>query len=342
MNAATANRAEFRNQQRPCQTPVTSIQRILSRVPVWYTLRRFLIAIPTMLIIITVAFFMMRAAPGGPFSADRILPPATERAIAAKYGLDKPLAEQYFSYLGDVVQGDFGPSFKTKDKDVIEIITDGLPISLTIGALSMLLAMTVGTALGVFAGLRQNTAGDYSVMGFAMAGISIPTFVTGPILILTLSLGAGLFSAGGLGFPASMNAYTLTLPVITLALPQIAIISRLMRASTIETMRANHIRTARGKGLPERQVILRHALPAAILPLVSYAGPASAGVLTGSVVVERIFTLPGMGDYFVRGAIERDYTLVMGAIIIYSALIIAFNLLADVLYALLDPKVKYT
>ncbi|MEM7767904.1 MAG: ABC transporter permease subunit [Pseudomonadota bacterium] len=321
---------------------MTALQRILARVPVWYTLRRLLIAIPTLLAIITVAFFMMRAAPGGPFSADRKLPVETERAIAAKYGLDKPLHEQYLSYLGDVVQGDFGPSFKTKDKDVIEIIGDGLPISLTIGALSMLLALTVGTALGVFAGLRQNTAGDYSVMGFAMAGISIPTFVTGPILILAFALGLGWFSAGGLGFPASMNLHTLTLPVITLALPQIAIISRLMRASTIETMRSNHIRTARSKGLSEWSVIRRHALPAAILPLVSYAGPATAGVMTGSVVVERIFTLPGMGDYFVRGAVERDYTLVMGAIIIYSALIILFNLLADVLYALLDPKVKYS
>ncbi len=321
---------------------MSGFRRILARVPLWFTFRRLLIAIPTLLAIITVAFFMMRAAPGGPFSADRKLPVETERAIAAKYGLDKPLHEQYLGYLGDVLQGDFGPSFKTKDKDVIEIIADGLPISLTIGALSMLLALGAGTALGLFAGLRQNTSGDYSVMGFAMAGISIPTFVTGPILILLLALGAGLFSAGGLGFPPSMGPYTLTLPVITLALPQIAIISRLMRASTIETMRANHIRTARSKGLSEWAVIRRHALPAAILPLVSYAGPASARVLTGSVVVERIFTLPGMGDYFVRGAIERDYTLVMGAIIIYAALIIAFNLIADILYALLDPKVKYS
>ncbi|MEM0985540.1 MAG: ABC transporter permease subunit [Pseudomonadota bacterium] len=315
---------------------------MLARVPVWYTLRRLLIAVPTLLVIITVAFFMMRAAPGGPFSAERKLPVETERAIAAKYGLDKPLHEQYLSYLGDVARADFGPSFKTKDKTVMEIIADGLPISLTIGALSMLLALVAGTAMGVFAGLRQNTAGDYSVMGFAMAGISIPTFVTGPLLILFLALGVGWFSAGGLGFPPRMNLHTLTLPVITLALPQIAIISRLMRASTIEAMRSNHIRTARSKGLGEWQVIRRHALPVAILPLVSYAGPATAGVMTGSVVVERIFTLPGMGDYFVRGAIERDYTLVMGAIIVYSALIILFNLIADILYALLDPKVSYS
>ncbi len=317
------------------------LKRLIARIPLGYVLRRLLIAIPTMLVIITVAFFMMRAAPGGPFSVDRKLPPATEQAIAAKYGLDDPLHVQYLKYLGDVVQGDFGPSFKTKDKQVSEIIADGLPISLTIGALSIALAILVGGALGIFAGLKQNSLGDYSVMGVAMAGISIPTFVTGPILLLLFALGTGWFSAGGLGFPPALNWKNATLPVITLALPQIAIISRLMRASMIETMRMPHIRTARSKGLSERDVIARHALPAAILPLVSYIGPATARVLTGSVVVEKVFTLPGMGTYFVNGAIDRDYTLVLGAIIVYASLIIAFNLIADILYAVLDPKVKY-
>ncbi len=317
------------------------LKRLLARIPLAYTLRRLLIAIPTLLVIITVAFFMMRAAPGGPFSADRKLPPETERAIAAKYGLDDPLHIQYINYVGGVIQGDFGPSYKTKDKQVHEILADGLPISLTIGALSMALAMLVGGGLGIFAGLKQNTSGDYSVMGVAMAGISIPTFVTGPLLLLAFALGTGWFSAGGLGFPPALTWKNMTLPVITLALPQIAIISRLMRASVIETMRMPHIRTARAKGLAERTVILRHALPAAVLPLVSYIGPASARVLTGSVVVEKVFSLPGMGDYFVNGAIERDYTLVLGAVVVYAALIIAFNLIADILYAVLDPKVKY-
>ncbi|MEM9740513.1 MAG: ABC transporter permease subunit [Pseudomonadota bacterium] len=312
-----------------------------ARIPLGYVLRRLLIAIPTMLAIITVAFFMMRAAPGGPFSTDRKLPVETERAIAAKYGLDDPLIVQYGKYLGDVVQGDFGPSFKIKDKDVSELIADGLPISLTIGGLSMLLAVIVGGALGILAGLRQNTSADYGVMGVSMVGISVPTFVSGPLLILVFALGAGVFSAGGLGFPPSLGFHNLTLPVITLALPQIAIISRLMRASMIETMRMPHIRTARSKGLSERSVITKHALPSAILPLVSYVGPATAGVMTGSVVVERVFSLPGMGSYFVDGAINRDYTLVMGAIIIYAGLIIALNLIADILYAVLDPKVKY-
>lgn len=317
------------------------LNRILARVPLAYVLRRLLIAIPTMLAIITVAFFMMRAAPGGPFSADRKLPIETERAIAAKYGLDEPILVQYGKYLGDVVRGDFGPSFKIKDKDVSELIADGLPISLTIGGWSMFIAVIVGGGLGILAGLRQNTFADYSVMGISMAGISIPTFVTGPLLLLVFAIGLNIFSAGGLGFPPSLGFNNLTLPIITLALPQIAIISRLMRASMIETMRMPHIRTARSKGLSERKVITSHALPSAILPLISYVGPATAGVMTGSVVVEKVFALPGMGSYFVDGAINRDYTLVMGAIIIYAGLIIALNLIADILYAVLDPKVKY-
>jgi oligopeptide transport system permease protein len=322
---------------------LSSFQRVLSRVPWAYTFRRLLIAIPTMLAIITMAFLMMRAAPGGPFDGDRKLPAATEQAIAAKFGFDKPLHEQYLNYVGGVLQGDFGPSYKTLGKSVNSLIADGLPISLTIGSLAMALGLGLGTLLGVFAGLRQNSAADFSVMGIAMAGISIPTFVTGPILILVLSLGAGIFAVGGLGqYPnIGMSWHNMTLPVVTLALPQIAIISRLMRASIIETMRSNHIRTARSKGLSERQVIMRHALPAAMLPLISYAGPAMARVMTGSVVIEKIFGLPGLGSYFVNGALNRDYTLVMGAIIVYAGLIVILNLVADVLYAVLDPKVKY-
>lgn len=322
---------------------MSTLQRAFSRIPWAYTARRLLIAIPTMLAIITMAFLMMRAAPGGPFDGDRKLPPATEKAIAAKFGFDKPLHEQYFDYVGGVLRGDFGPSYKTLGKSVNDLIADGLPISLTVGSLAMLLGITLGTLLGVFAGLRQNSPADYGVMGLAMFGISIPTFVTGPILILIFALGAGIFAVGGLGtYPnIGMSWYNMTLPVITLALPQIAIISRLMRASIIETMRSNHIRTARSKGLSERQVIARHALPAAMLPLVSYAGPAMARVMTGSVVIEKVFGLPGLGSYFVNGALNRDYTLVMGAIIVYAALIVILNLVADILYAVLDPKVKY-
>ncbi len=322
---------------------MSALQRSLSRIPWGYIGRRLLIAIPTLLVITTVAFFMMRLAPGGPFDGERKLNAATEAAIKAKFGLDKPLIMQYLDYLAGIVRLDFGPSMKTLGKSVNDLIADGLPISLTIGLWSMLVALLVGTVLGIFAGLRQNTLGDYTVMGFAMAGISIPTFVSGPILILVFALGAGLFAVGGLGtYPnIGMTLHNMTLPVLTLALPQIAIISRLMRASMIETMRAGHIRTARAKGLSEREIILRHALPSAILPLISYAGPAMAGVMTGSLVIERIFGLPGMGSYFVDGAINRDYTLVMGALVIYAVLIVIFNLIADVLYAMLDPKVSY-
>lgn len=322
---------------------MSALQRILNRIPWGYMARRLLIAVPTLLVIITVAFFMMRLAPGGPFDGERKLNAATEAAIKAKFGLDKPLVVQYLDYLAGIVRLDFGPSMKTLGKSVNELIADGLPISLTIGLWSMLVAILTGTLLGIFAGLRQNTLGDYSVMGFAMAGISIPTFVSGPILILVFALSAGWFAVGGLGtYPnIGMSLHNMTLPVLTLALPQIAIISRLMRASMIETMRSGHIRTARAKGLSERDIILRHALPSAILPLVSYAGPAMAGVMTGSLVIERIFGLPGMGSYFVDGAINRDYTLVMGALVIYAVLIVLFNLIADILYALLDPKVSY-
>lgn len=322
---------------------MSALQRSLSRIPWAYVARRLLIAVPTLLVIITVAFFMMQMAPGGPFDGERKLNAATEAALNAKFGLDKPLFQQYLDYLLGVIQLDFGPSMKTLGKSVNELIGDGLPISLAIGFMSMFVAMIVGTSMGIFAALRQNTAGDYTVMGFAMAGISIPTFVSGPLLILVFALGAGLFAVGGLGtYPnIGMNAYNMTLPVLTLALPQIAIMSRLMRASMIETMRAGHIRTARAKGLSERAIVLRHALPAAILPLVSYFGPAMARVMTGSLVIERIFGLPGMGSYFVDGALNRDYTLVMGALIIYATLIVIFNLIADVLYALLNPKVTY-
>ncbi len=319
------------------------LQRILSRVPWGYAGRRVLIAVPTLLAIITVTFFMMRAAPGGPFDSDRKLPAAIERAVAAKFGLDKPIIVQYTDYLSSIVRGDFGPSYKILGKSVNDLIADGLPVSLTIGLLTMLVSLVAGTALGIYSGLRQNSAADYGSMALAMIGISIPTFVIAPILVLIFAIGLGWFPVGGLGvYPdIGMSWHNLFLPVLTLSLPQIAIVSRLMRASIIETMRASHIRTARAKGLSERDVILRHALPVAALPLVSYAGPAMARVMTGSVVVEKIFGLPGMGSYFVNGALNRDYTLVMAAIIIYATLIVFLNLVADVLYAVLDPKVKY-
>jgi oligopeptide transport system permease protein len=324
----------------PDQVRSSPLARLASRIPWAYAARRVLAAIPTMLAIITFAFFMVRAAPGNPWSADRKLPPQIEANLKASMGLDKPLHEQYFDYLGKVVAGDLGPSLRNKDKTVADLIGEGLPVSATIGALAISIAIFFGVGLGVIAAVRQNSPADYGAMGLAMIGISIPTFVTGPLLSLVFGLWFGWFAVAGLDL-GRMNFYNLTLPVITLALPQIAIISRLMRASMIEVLRSNSIRTARAKGLSERRILLRHAAPAAILPVVSYLGPAIVGVITGSVVVERVFGLPGIGQSFVDGAMTRDYTRVMGTVILYGGLIILFNLIADILYAILDPKVRY-
>lgn len=317
------------------------MSRLASRIPWAYVGRRVLAAIPTMLVIITVVFFMMRAAPGNPYSAERMLTPAVEANLKASLGLDKPLHEQYFEYLGNVVQGDLGPSMVFYDKDVSELLGEGLPISLTIGLLSITIAMFFGVLLGVLAAMRQNSFADYSVMSIAMVGISIPTFVTGPLLAMVFGVYLNWFAAGGLDL-GRMNFHNLFLPVLTLSLPQVAIISRLMRASMIEVLRSNFIRTARAKGISETRILLRHAAPAAILPVVSYLGPAIVGVITGSVVIETVFTLPGVGASFIEGAMTRDYTRVMGAVILYGGLIIVLNLIADILYAILDPRVRYT
>jgi oligopeptide transport system permease protein len=299
-----------------------------------------LAAIPTMLAIITVVFFMMRAAPGNPYSAERMLTPAVEANLKASLGLDKPLHEQYLEYLGNVVQGDLGPSMVYYDRSVSDILGDGLPVSLTIGLFAISLALFFGTLLGVLAAMRQNSVADYSVMSLAMVGISIPTFVTGPLLAMFFGVYLNWFAAGGLNL-GKMNFHNLFLPIVTLALPQIAIISRLMRASMVEVLRSNFIRTARAKGISETRILLRHAAPAAILPVVSYLGPAIVGVITGSVVIETVFTLPGVGASFIEGAMTRDYTRVMGAVILYGGLIIMLNLIADILYAILDPRVRY-
>lgn len=293
-----------------------------------------------MLVIIAAAFFMMRAAPGSPFDTERKLPPEIEQNILAHYGMDKPLHEQFINYLGGVVTGDLGPSLKYKDKSVEEIIAEGFPVSATIGLLSLSLAMLIGVTLGIAAALGQNRSQDYVVMGLAMIGICIPPFVMGPILSLVFGVNLGWLPSGGLD-AGEMTVETLLLPVITLALPQIAIISRLTRASMVEVLRSNYVRTARAKGLSASAVVRKHALRAGLLPLVSYLGPAAAGLITGSVVIEQVFQLPGIGRQFVMGALQRDYTVVMGVVILYAGLIILLNLLADLLYGVLDPKVKY-
>lgn len=303
-----------------------------------YTVRRLLGAIPTLLILIALAFFMIRAAPGGPFDAERALLPEIEENLRAVYHLDEPLYLQFLRYLGGLLQGDFGPSFQYRDFTVTELIMAGFPVSLRIGGLAMLLALAVGVTAGSVAALRQNTRTDYSVMSISMTGISIPNFVMAPMLVLVFAVYLGWLPAGGLGNGSLAN---LVLPVISLALPQIAYISRLTRGSMIEVLRSNFIRTARSQGLSERKILLRHALKPALLPVVSYLGPATAAVITGSVVIEQIFSIPGLGRFFVQGALNRDYTLVMGVVVFYGTLIIVFNLLVDLAYAWLDPKVKY-
>jgi oligopeptide transport system permease protein len=303
-----------------------------------YALTRFLGAIPTLLILITIAFFMIRAAPGGPFDAEKALPAEIEANLRAAYHLDEPLIQQFGRYVWNLARGDFGPSFQYKDYSVTELIAAGFPVSLRLGGSAMLLALLIGVAAGTIAALRQNSRTDHVVMAVSMTGISIPNFVMAPLLILLFAVMLGWLPAGGIGDGGLRH---MLLPVISLALPQVAYISRLTRGSMIEVLRSNFVRTARAQGLPERTVILRHALKPALLPVISYLGPATAAVITGSVVIEQIFGVPGLGRYFVQGALNRDYTLVMGVVVFYGALIILFNLLVDLVYAWLDPKVKY-
>jgi oligopeptide transport system permease protein len=303
-----------------------------------YALRRIVGVIPTLFIIITLSFFVIRLAPGGPFDEEQALPPEIKANLEAAYGLDRPLLEQYLRYLSGLIRGDFGPSFKFKDFSVTELIAQGLPISLLLGLSAVLLALLVGIPLGTLAALRQNSPTDYGIMGVAVLGIALPSFVTGPLFALVFGLYLRWLPVAG--WETGQLRY-LVLPAITLALPVIAYIARLTRGSLLEVLRTNFVRTARAKGLPERQVILKHALRPALLPVVSYLGPATAFVITGSLVVETVFGLPGSGRYLVQGAINRDYTLVMGMIVVYGSLTLTLNLLADLIYGWLDPRVRY-
>lgn len=299
--------------------------------------RRLLVAIPTLLLVVTLAFFMMRAAPGGPFDTDRKLSPAIEQNIRAKYGLNRPLGAQYLSYLAGVAHGDLGPSLKYKDKTVLQILKENYPVSLKLGGSAILLAILIGVSLGVLAALRQNRIADYGVMTVAILGVCVPTFVTAPLLVLGFASKLGWLPSAGWNNGAAIN---MVLPVTVLALPQIAIISRLTRAGMVEVLQSNYVRTARAKGLSEGRIVVRHALRAALLPLVSYLGPACAGLITGSLVVEKIFNLPGLGKFFVISALQRDYTVVMGMVIVYAGLILALNLAADLISAAMDPRVR--
>jgi oligopeptide transport system permease protein len=301
-----------------------------------FALRRMASAIPTLLVLVVLAFCMMRAAPGGPFDTERVLPDEVKAQLEAQYRLDLPLVQQLGHYLADVLRGDLGPSFQYAEFSVNELIGQSFPVSLQLGLSALLLALVVGGGAGMLAAVRQNRPADHGVMTLAMTGISIPNFVVAPLLILLFAVTLGWLPAGGWegGWKSRV------LPVVALALPQIAYIARLMRGSMIEVLHQPFIRTARAKGLRGRQVMLRHALRPALLPVLSYLGPAAAGIITGSVVIEQIFGIPGLGRYFVQGALNRDYGLVMGVVIFYGVLIIAFNFLVDLLYGVLDPRVR--
>lgn len=302
-----------------------------------YALRRMAGALPTLFLLVTVAFFLVRFAPGGPFDFERALPPEIEANLLAQYHLDEPLWQQYGRYLGDMLQGDLGPSFQYRDYRVSELIADGLPVSMLLGGLAMLLALLLGVAAGMLAALKHSRWPDQAVMGLSMTGISIPNFVLAPLLILLFAVYFGWLPAGGWNGAAPAN---LVLPVITLALPLVAYIARLTRSSLLDVLGSDYIRTARAKGLGKGAILFRHALKPTLLPVISYLGPAAAAVMTGSVVVEQIFGIPGVGRFFVQGALNRDYTLVLGVVVFYGALVILFNLLVDICYALLDPRVR--
>jgi oligopeptide transport system permease protein len=300
-----------------------------------FILRRVAGFIPVLFVIVSLSFFVMRLAPGGPFDQDRALPEQVRANIEARYHLDEPLWTQYFRYLGDVTRGDLGPSFRYPDRSVNELLGLGFPVSLLLGSCAMTVALLAGGTAGLLAGVRRNSLVDYLTMSLALGGVSVPNFVLGPILMLIFALGLGWLPVAGWG-----TWRHLILPSLTLGAFYAAYVARLMRAGMLEVIGQDFIRTARAKGLREAAVVLRHALPSAILPVVTYLGPASAAVLTGSVVIETIFSIPGIGRYFVGAALNRDYTLVLGTVVSYSVLLLSLNLAVDVLYAWLDPRVQ--
>lgn len=303
-----------------------------------FIIRRVLAAIPTLLILITISFFMMRLAPGSPFTGDRMLPPEVLANIEAKYNLNAPLYEQYFDYLKQLLHGDLGPSFRYRDHTVNDLVASHLPTSAKLGMISFIFALIIGVSAGIIAALKQNSLWDYCVMSFAMIGVVIPSFVVAPILVLIFAITLHWLPAGG--WKGGQWQYMI-LPMLALSLSYIASIARITRSSMIEVLHSNFIRTARSKGLPLHQIVFKHALRPALLPVISYLGPAFVGIVTGSLVVESIFGLPGIGTLFVDGALNRDYSTVLSVTILVGTLTILFNAIVDILYAILDPKIRY-
>jgi oligopeptide transport system permease protein len=299
--------------------------------------RRLMTAIPTLFIVIGLSFILMRLAPGGPFDGERPLDPATREALITAYGLDLPLAEQFFRYLVNLARGDFGPSLVYRDFTVTALVAKGLPVSLTLGALALIVALILGIGAGLFSASRAGAGLDKGISALATILTALPSFVTAPLLVLIFGLWLGWLPVSGWDEGAARN---MVLPVIALALPVAGAITKLTRAGLATALLADHVRTARARGLAPITVLLRHALRPALVPVASYVGPAAAGLLTGAVVIETIFAIPGLGRYFVQGALNRDYPLVLGVVVIYASLIILFNLFADLAYGWLDPRIR--
>ncbi len=304
-----------------------------------YIIRRLLVAVPTLLILIIICFYLMQTAPGGPFTSERPLPPQVLANIEAKYGLDQPHYKQLYNYVvGIVTQFDFGPSYQYKDRSVNDIISQGFPVTLTYGFISFVVATIVGVSLGVIAAIRHNTALDYIAVGATFSAQALPNFVMAPILIYVFTLKLGLLPGGG--WNGGQWQY-LVMPVIALSTSFFASVARITRSSMLEVLNSNFIRTARAKGLPETTIIWRHALKPTLMPVVSYLGPAFVGMITGSVVIDIYFSTGGIGRFYVNSALNRDYAVMLGLTILYGGLTVLFNLLTDLLYAWLDPKIRY-
>ena len=300
-----------------------------------YVLRRVAGFVPTLFVIATLTFFLVRLAPGGPFQSEKEIPAAAKEQLTRAYGLDRPLPEQYWRFVTHAAVGDFGPSYKYPQRQVRDIVAEGFRVSAELGAWALLVALLVGVPLGVVAAVKQNRAADHAAMAVALAGVSVPNFVLGPALVLGFSLGLYWFPPALWTGPASR-----VLPVLTLSAAYVAAIARLTRAGMLEVLGADFVRTARAKGLAERAVIVRHALRLGVLPVVSYVGPAAARILMGSIVVEQVFAIPGLGRYLVNAAFNRDYTLVLGIVLFYASFLLVLNLLVDVAYTKLDPRVE--
>ena len=305
-----------------------------------FIIRRLISLIPTLFLIVTFSFFIMKVAPGGPFSAERNPPPEVLANINKVYHLDEPLPKQYVRYLGNMLRGDLGPSFRYKDYTVNDLIGNTMPNSLILGITALCSALFFGLLVGLISAVKRNSIADYAAMSIAVIGISVPLFVVGPLLMLLFAVKLKWLPTSG-WITGRQGLKTLIMPALALSLPYFAYIARLSRASVLEVLRSDYIRTAYAKGLSYPVVLFKHALKGAMLPVISYLGPAFAGIITGSVVIEKIFLVPGLGTFFVQSALNRDYTLIMGTVVMYSIILIFMNFIVDILYAVIDPRISY-